>query len=161
MSVVLKPNSMTLPSQALQTLWEASQELGLSDLKTLSIALTQVAVEGSQRNPAFSARIRDIYRELTTSVKTRPLPNKKLPEPPLVPIRKVDGRDPDPSAPPDPYFLYELYGSEQLPRALGRYRAAPLQHAARAVQERNPGTKPVKTTKPQLIDYIVRYVVGE
>lgn len=162
MSTVTNVRAFTIPAQALEFVREAMDELHLDDPKLATVALAQIAVEGMRRNPAFSSRIRDIYREQTAKAPApRPRPIKKNAEPELIPIARIPDWDPDPAGAPRPYLLFQLYGAEQLPRALARATKAELLVSAREVAERHPGTMPAaKATKAVIIDYIVRYVAG-
>src|SRR5690349_20703965 len=106
-----------------------------------------------RRNPAFAAHVRQLYEAMA--------PRRAIVEPKrtksrveLVPIRQLDV-EMNPAAPPDPYLLLDLYGSDQLPLALEPYSTPRLRETVKHLQARHPGTKPEGTTKQAVIDYIV------
>jgi|SRR6185312_7511947 len=59
----------------------------------------------------------------------------------LVPIRRVEGREIGIVAPPDARFLRELYGHDQLAKALARYTPAKIREAADGVGVSRRGSK--------------------
>lgn len=162
MSTAVRTKPPTVAQRASAAAQQAADMLELADLKRLSAALTMAAAEGVQRNPSFAAHVRTLYEELAPrraaqrASRTKPV----APDVELVPIKSMEGRQFDPVAPPDPYFLFEFYGMSQLPLALQRYTVPRLQKAVKLVREHNPGTKPKGTSRQALIDYIVEYVAG-
>jgi len=74
-----------------------------------------------------------------------------------VPVKRIEGREFDLSAPPDPFFILDLYGDKQFPLALGRYPAKALVEAVAMVRERRPGTGPAGKTMAALIEYLVQH----
>lgn len=137
------------------------------DLKRLGIALAYAASEEVEHNTPFASQVRTIYDALALSAATgtrgrgRGGSGTKEPAVNLIPVKHVEGYEINLAAPLDPYFLYELYGSEQFPIALGLYSATRLKEAVAIVQERHPGTKPSnRSRKDALVEYIIRYVVA-
>lgn len=135
------------------------KQLGLSDVKRVSLALSQVAAQEAERNHAFAERIRTAYAALPP---TRQRPKMLTAfDVKLTPIKHIQGRELNPADPLDPYFLFDVYGAAQLPTALSIFPVAKLKEGAASVERRNPGTKPTNRGQRQpLIDYIVRYVRG-
>lgn len=142
--------------------------LGIGDLssanaKHLALALALVAGEEAARNGEFAARLREAYQALVPA--KAPAPRKAAPAGDkrkirLTPVGVVDESELDPYGPPNPFALQKLYGNDQLRLALERYSLTALKETLPAMQERFPGTKPKKITKPGIIDYIVEYLVG-
>jgi hypothetical protein len=61
----------------------------------------------------------------------------------------------------DAYYLFQLYGAQQLRAALSRYPLKSLKEALKEVERRNPGTKPKsRSSADDVIDYIVDKVAG-
>ena len=81
-----------------------------------------------------------------------------IPDDGLVPLKRVENNL-SLGAAVDPYYLHELYGPQQLPKALQRYHLSQLLEAAAIVQSKHPGTKPAnKSKKAAVIAYIVAKV---
>src|SRR5258708_35515725 len=145
------------------TLTEISErtgkQLGLADVKRSSLALAAVAAQEPERSHIFAERIRTAYAALApTKQRTKLLTAFDVK---LVPIKHIQGRELNPAAPLDPYFLLEVYGAAQLPTALSIFPVAKLKEGAAVVEQRNPGTKPKNRGQKQpLINYIVHYVAG-
>ena len=157
-----KPKALTISQRATEAIQSASVALGLDDLKRLNAALALAAAEGVSRNPSFASHVRTLYEQMGPQKKapTRVSKASKVePEVELIPVKKVD-QLPDPSAPPDPYFLLEFYGVEQLPLALRRYPLPRLKESVKMVQSRQPGTKPHGATREAVISYLVERVVA-
>ena len=72
----------------------------------------------------------------------------------LTPIAHIEGAIFRIDAPPDVALLLKMYGSEQLPLALNRYKVATLREAAKLLPSR-AGALPEK--KPDLITYLIRH----
>jgi len=137
----------------------ASAVLDLDDLKRLAIALAEAAAEEVVRSRAFADRVRALYGEVPTS--TGKSTGASALQIDLVPIRRIEGRDIDPAAPLDPYFLLDLYGPGQLERALGLFPVAKLKEASAKVERQHPGTKPTnRASKAALIIYIMDKLMG-
>ena len=136
------------------------------DLKHLSVALTEAASDEVTLNRVFAERVLRTYRALVEAdaPKRAPKgantePRRKPAKPKLVPIGHVDPTLLGPDMPLNPYVLQQLYGNDQLRLALDGRALKALQQAADIVQQRHPGTAPVKRSqKASLIDYIVQYV---
>ena len=159
MSTVLE-KPLTATQRATKASRQAAELLGLADAKAVSAALAEAALEGIRRNPSFAAHVRNLYGEITATAKPkRPTSRSAAPDVELVPRKHIGAREANPGAPPDPYYLLELYEADQLPLALGRYKVPDLKLAAELVQQRNPGTKPTnKGSRDALIEYIVQHV---
>lgn len=141
--------------------------LDLDDPKRLSIALAYAASEEIEHNARFAAQVRTVYDALAAVSPTgaggrgRGGSGTKAPVVNLVPVKHLEGYEVDLAAPLDPYFLYEVYGAQQLPIALNLFSATRLKEAVALVQERNPSTKPTsRSRKEALIEYIIHYVAG-
>jgi hypothetical protein len=143
--------------------------LELDDLKRLGIALAYAASEEIEHNTRFATQVRTVYEALAATVSPGTGgrgrsggSGTKAPVVDLVPMKRIEGYQIDLAAPLDPYFLYEVYGAQQLPLALNLFSATRLKEAVILVQERNPGTKPSgRSSKPALVEYIIRYVDHE
>ena len=157
MSSAVTPKPLTTTQRAAAAVQQAAEELGLVDVKRLSLALTIAAAESLRGRDALAERVRSVYDDLAPRRATTRGGRKKslAAEDDLIPVKVAEGHYIDPAAPPDPYFLLDLYGPEQLARALGRYTTPRLRLAVKAVQARHPGIKPGGTDKQALIDYIV------
>ena len=141
--------------------------LDLDDLKRLGIALAYAASEEVEHNGRFANQVRTVYDALAATAspsaggRGRSGSSTKAPVVNLVPVKHIEGYKIDLAAPVDPYFVFEVYGAEQLPIALDLFSATRLKEAVALVQERNPGTKSSgRSSKPVLVDYIIRYVAG-
>ncbi len=131
------------------------------DAAAFTTALTELAEEESARNSRFADTLLARYRELMAQQPPTKRGAAKVELPPLVPIRRIEGYRADPFSPPDPHFLTQLYGDNQLDRALQDYTLEMLKETAANVQAAHPGTKPTsKASKQAVIDYIVRYSTG-
>lgn len=161
MSSAVKQKTLSTAQRAAQAINQAIEALGLDDAKRLSAALTIAASEGVRKNPMFAAHVRSLYEDMAPKRSTaRPTASNGRADDDLVPVKQVDYIR-NPAAPPDPYFLLELYGAHQLRLALQRYTLARLKEAIPAVQAQHPDTKPKgKATKDSVIDYIVEHVAG-
>jgi hypothetical protein len=138
--------------------------LGLDNHKLLGAILAEAAAQEARRNAAFAEHIREMYlaeAKPTRQARSARQPKQpKLPKPELRPIKRVESHEINIAAALDPYYLYEVYGADQLPLALDEFTVTKLKEAVEAVQKRHPGTKPTNSrNKPAVIDYIVRYVV--
>lgn len=164
MSSVVSARALSVAQRTTEATQQAADLLQLTDVKRLGAAPTLAVVEGVRRNASFAAHVRTLYEELapkprsTRNTQTARRAKLVAPDVELVPIKSMEGRQFDPVAPPDPYFLYEFYGAAQLPLALERYTVPRLQKAVKLVKERNPRTKPNGTSRQAVIDYIVEYV---
>lgn len=140
--------------------------LNVDDTNRLSLAVLLAASDEIEQNSRFAARVRAMYEQLPTktprgSVGSAKGDASKILTSTLQPIRHVEGREINPAAPLDPYFLLEVYGAHQLRQALELFPLSKLKEGVEAVIERNPGTKPTsKSSKVSVIDYIARYVAG-
>lgn len=159
-------NPVRTPHQrALEATRELRQELGLDDVKALSTALAEAAAREVKRNRAFAQEVRAIYQELIQQPSAaRPRKEKNL-LPKLVPIVSPESvprsNVNDIYGPPDPVFLYRLYGKDQLRLALGVFSISLLKEASEKLEQEHPGTKPKsKTRKADIIDYIVETVAA-
>jgi hypothetical protein len=132
----------------------ASVRLELDDLKRLAVALAEAAAEEVIRNRAFAERVLALYAEVPTAARRVKVSSAFDVE--LVPIKNIEGREINPAAPLDPYFLLDAYGPQQLEQALNLFPVAKLKEAAVMVESRNAGTKPKnRGMKAALISYIV------
>lgn len=134
-----------------------SKQLGLPDVKRVSVALAEIAAQEAERNRAFAERVRALYVSLApTRERTKMVTAFDVK---LVPIKHVQGRELNPAEPLDPYFLLEIYGPAQFPTALSIFPVAKLKEGAAIVERRHPGTKPTNRGQKQpLIEYMVQWV---
>lgn len=137
------------------------------DLKHLTVALAEVAIQEMAHNPAFAEQVLALYRDMADAKKPshsggRSKAQAKQPKRKLVPIQMVDPALFAPDRPVDPYVLLHAYGHHQLRSALEEFPAAELKKAAAIVEQRNPGTKPTsRSQKAALVDYIALYVLEQ
>lgn len=159
-TAVEKP--LTPTQRVTEAMKQACAFLELSDSNALKAALVEAALDGVQHNSSFAAHVRALYESMARPKRVNSASEgsrQVSPAVELTPRPNVPMREANPAAPPDPYYLNELYGAEQLPLALARYKVPKLKLAAELVQQRNPGTKPKnKGNRDALIDYIVAYV---
>jgi hypothetical protein len=158
-------------AQATRELW-AALDLGPftpAHTKYLSVALANVAAEEVLKNPEFAQRLRTLVQELVPAKASRRRADsdgtsrtsaKGPRRVELIPISTVSEDELSSYGPPNAFVLQRLYGNHQLRLALERYSLTTLKEALTLVQERYPGTKPKKITKPGIIDYIVEHVAG-
>jgi hypothetical protein len=127
-----------------------------SDAGILGTALAEAAAEEGKHNARFAEDVRRRYEELRGQQRTTA---KRETLPPLVPIRTdLPWRGIDPFAPPDPKFLIQVYGKQQLDRALREYSIPVLKRTAEVVERAHPGTKPTnRGQRDALIAYIVAH----
>ena len=137
------------------------------DLTYLALALAEVAAQEAERNTTFNQRVRELYETITPPKKaakasTDPSIRRPTREEILAPLKAVGTVDQSriaPYAPPDPYALMELFGVEQMPRAMYRYTLDNLKRSVPFIQARHPGTKPSSMAKKDaIVEYIMRYV---
>jgi hypothetical protein len=161
MSSAVQSKPATATQRSAAAVEHATEIFKLEDAKRLSAALIIAAVDGLPNDTSLMERVRTIYEDLAPKrvsaakgkIKASDLDIE------LKPVKSMEGRFRDPSAPVDPYFLLELYGPDQLALALSRYTAPRLREGVKAVQARHPGTKPGGTGKQALIDYVVTSLV--
>ncbi len=168
---ILGNQTQVLVAEATKKLCET---LGLTSLKStqlkfLTIALAEVAAEEASANPSFAEHIKSKFQELAPVVgkkKSRSDPDyapkkliaSKLENNGLVAINHIDISRLNPYADPDPFLLLEVYGDEQLPRALSQYSLAMLRRISGRFEKQQPGTKP---KNKNLKDSIIEYIVGQ
>src|SRR5262245_17209137 len=111
---------------------ELASLLGLDDVKRLGVAVTIAAVEEVQHNATFVERVRLAYRSVPATETRPPVASTKVPKAlavELVPVKHVEGFVLNPSAPLDPFLVYEAYGARQLPTVLDLYPVDKLKAA--------------------------------
>lgn len=153
---------LTATQRSAEAARQAAELLGLQDVKAVAAALAETALRNVRRDPAFADHVRLLYNEMAKTARPKRAPAQPTAERvELVPREQVTAREPNPGGAPDPYYLLELYGADQLAFALARYKVADLKLAAELVQQRNPGTKPTnKGNRDALIAYIVQHVTA-
>lgn len=164
--------SFTAQEQAINATKKLCEALNLNevkstDLKYLTIALAEVASKEASLNSDFAEKIRLKYLELLpkktekTAKVTIKVTAKKIGLTNLIPIKQVDiAKIFNPHTPPDPYLLFEVYGTEQLPLALESFSLTLLRKVALDVEYKFPGTKAKnKNQKDSIVEYIVSQVV--
>jgi hypothetical protein len=138
---------------------ELASLLGLDDPKRLGQAVTIAAVEEVQHNSAFAERLRVAYWSVPATVQRPTGGTSKVPKAlavDLVPVKHVEGFVLNPSAPLDPFLVYEAYGAKQLHTALDLFPADKLKAAATLVERRVAGAgKANRRSKATVIDYLV------
>lgn len=144
-----------------------AEHLRLANVKRLSAVLAEIAAEEVMCNPSFVVRVRSRYDELApahrgaSSYKMGPRP-PKAPKRVLIPLKTVETGEVNISAALNPYWLYEVFGANQLADALEEHALASLKEAVEFVQERHPETKPTnKSKRTTIIEYIVKYVLAD
>lgn len=156
MSSAVKPKVATAAQRAAAAAQQASEYLGLDDVKRLNAALVIAAADMLRNYGPLADTVRTAYEQLKPRrATTSGGRGAKKPEVELIPVKSMEGQFRDPSAPLDPYFLLELYGPHQLALALERYTATRLREGVKTVQAHHQGTRPSGTGKQALIDYIV------
>ena len=85
--------------------------------------MREIASEELRTSDRFAGRVRVLFDSLAPvkAARNGSAWNSRPAQPKLVPVKRIEGREIDLGAPPDPYFLNELYGSDQLPQALAAY----------------------------------------
>jgi len=139
----------------------ASELLALDDTKQLAIAIAEAAVEEIRTNRVFAERVRTFYQQIATAPVRQKAPKNEKKEVKVVPIKKIEGREINPAAPLDPYFLLEAYGSAQLPVVLDRFSRQKLLEAVDIIAARTPGEKlknSSKATRENVIQFILDHV---
>lgn len=166
MSTATKPETRTATQRTADAIKQVAQELRLDDAKRLGTALAEVGAEWVSRSPAFAAQVKDMYESMapkrSAGAGQKPSGSqagRAAPDVVLVPLKQID-RVLNPAAAPDPYYLLDLYGVNQLALALSRYTVPRLREAVKLVQARHPGTKPAGTTRPHLTAYLVEQVAA-
>lgn len=144
---------------------QAGQFLGLNDTKRLEKAILIAAAEELESNSTFARRVCVLYGVLPETQKRGATSSGATPKAlalNLVPVKHVDGFTLNPSAPVDPYLIYEAYGADQLADVLDLFSYAKLKDAALRVEQRNPNAPPAnKRSKATVIEYIIRFVAAK
>ncbi len=162
-SAIKATKTLSVPARGVEAVWRAVEILRVNDPKRLAEAMLEIASDELMRNTRFLQRVGAQYDALAPAPKASPKPKAKQLKAPLldlVPRKHIPGREFDISAPPDPYFLNELFGIDQLPVALKEYTVPALRIAVAMIQERRPGTKPTGTSKAAIIEYVLEYVAS-
>jgi hypothetical protein len=160
-STTVNLRQLTPTQSATEAARRASHILDIQDTKIVAAALAEEALSLLERDAIFKTHVRERCADMATPRRVvEPRERRRSPSRiELVPIKTLGPREVNPAAPPDPYFLLELYGPDQLRLALSRYKVAELKPAAAVVQGRNPGTRPAdKSRRDPLLDYIVEQV---
>jgi hypothetical protein len=165
MSTTLDQKPLTVAQRSTKATEDAAAILGLDDVKLVGAVVLESALEELRHNRAFSQRVREAYQVAAKPKKTpakKPAVRPAKPKVELKPLRTDETHQINIAAAIDPYYLYEVFGPEQLPLALGQFTAKKLMdEAVPLVQKRHPGTGPSNQRKKDVvIAYIVRYVVG-
>ncbi len=166
MSTTLDQKPLTVAQRSTRASEEAAAILGFGDVKLAGAVVLESALEELRQNRAFAQRIREAYQMAAKPKKAptrKPAARPAKPKVELKPLRTDETHQINIAADVDPYYLYEVFGAEQLPLALGQFSAKKLMdEAVPLVQKRHPGTRPSNQRKQDaIIAYIVRFVVGE
>lgn len=144
----------------------AAAALGVAESARLADSLLAVAAEAVERDLAFAARVRSLLTADSTAhgaqAGAATKPTKPTDSPRLVPLARISDAVLDPFGPPDPVYLYRLYGAEQLPTALAQYAYASLREAAARLFSASPTDRPpLPRGKAALIAAITAHVVEQ
>jgi hypothetical protein len=146
---------------------EGARTLSAKDKSTLKTHLKTLAVEvktlqatgkgTSAEARKMIAEMTMMQRQLNRSGTAKTTGSKASKDnSPLKPITTIPGYVHDPFKAPDPAMLSQLYGKDQLGKALRGYTMDMLKKTAQKVQDEHPGTKPTsKASRDGLIAYIV------
>jgi hypothetical protein len=128
--------------------------------------LAEQALDELRNNRDFTRRVRAAYEAATPKPKpptqrtgaSKGKGAKAL----LTPIKDVGIHEINIAAQVDPYFLYDVFGLDQLPLALEEFtKKKLLNEVVPMVQKRNPGAAPnSKADKQGVIAFIVHHVVN-
>ena len=146
---------------------KAAKYLGVENAKLLGAVLAEVASDELRYNRSFADRVRTAYEASAPKPKPNPVrpprPKTTKPTVTLVPIKDVGPHYMDMTAEIDPYRLFEVFGTKQLPDALRRFsKKKLLEEAVPCVQKRHPGEQPPKSaTLEGVIAFIVQRVVND
>jgi hypothetical protein len=132
-----------------------------AELKLLTTALAEVVAREIPHNPTLAQEVISAFSELKPSLKPR-TGNAK-------PLKDTTGKIRNKGsvknlrfnsfATLDPFVLYEMVGSEQLPDALRTFSIPTLKEIAASV-ETSENKKPAsKASKDQIVEYIVQSVM--
>jgi hypothetical protein len=148
---------------------QAAAALGVPADVVLCAALLRAAAEAVTSDAAFAARVRaalagsaeNAERSVSAAARVSAASHGTPAAPRLVPIARVEHAVLDPFGPPDPLYLYRLYGEAQLPTALTQYSYASLKEAA-ALLPPDPAGGPLRgrRSKDELIAAIVARVTA-
>lgn len=153
----------------------------LTDLKFLTIALTEAAAVEASHNQQFAEDIRVLFANLNPpkTVKSKEPAKSKEPKESkristvskektysfpkgLTPIKHIEMSRFNPFAPPDPYLLHEAFGDDQLYSALQGYSLPVLKDIASLVEKNNLNTSPKnKGKKESVLEYILQKVTNK
>src|SRR5258708_9485166 len=126
MSSTLDQKPLTVAQRSTRASEEAAAILGFGDVKLAGAVVLESALEELRQNRAFAQRIREAYQlaakpKKTPARKTAARPAKPKVE--LKPLRTDETHQINIAAALDPYYLYEVFGAEQLPLALRQFTA--------------------------------------
>jgi hypothetical protein len=172
MSKPLSHKPLTVAQRAAQAAAQAATYLGTKDAKLLGAILAESALAELRRNADFAARVSAAYE----AAAPKPKP-PRAPRPPrqggssrgkttkiaLTPIKEVGTHQINIAAEVDPYFLYDVFGREQLPLALeGFSKKKLLDEVVPIVQRHHPDARPnANADKKGVITFIVQHVVSD
>lgn len=161
MPTAVTSRSITLTPRATEAVWRAVETLEITDPKRLASVLVELASEEVELSARFADRVRFLYSALTPTKKTAASKGKpKLLPPDIKPVKHMEGRPFDIGAPPDPFYLLEVFGASQLPRVLMVYSIEGLRDAVKMVKARHPGAKTKGTSKADLTAFLMREVTA-
>lgn len=169
MSKPLTKKPLTVAQRTGQAAEQAATYLGVFDAKLLGAVLAESALAELRRSADFAALVSAAYEAAA--------PKPKPPKPPrqtgasargkanrivLKPIKDAGTHQINIAAEVDPYFLYEVFGREQLPLALeGFSKKKLLDEVVPIVQRHHPDARPnANADKQGVISFIVLHVVN-
>jgi hypothetical protein len=152
---------MTVLQRSQHNAEEIASQLGVENVKVVSAAVLEVALQEMQQNQDFEQRIKSVCARLQ---KSQPKPRKppepkrgSLHNPDLVPIMHDERHWIDLTAPIDPFMLRDLYGPDKLVIALDEYTTGYLKNAVKALKGRFPDRKlKSKATREEVISFLVQ-----
>lgn len=180
MSVIMDNVAVDIQERSSLATRKLCETLGISfpkssDLKFLSVALTEVATSEASENQQFAENIRALFTSLNPPKPAKSKTKKKtsltdadseektysFPKG-LTPIKHIDMSRFNPFAPPDPYLLHEAFGDDQLYLALKGYSLTVLKDIASVVEKNNPNSGPKnKGKKDSILEYIIQKVTNK
>lgn len=151
---------LTVQQRSQQRAEEIAAQLGIDNVKLVSAAVLEAALAEMHHNPDFEQRIKSVCEQLQQSQpksRTSTSPKKgSLHNPNLVPINHTEKYHFDPGSPPDPIFLLDLYGPDQLEQALDEFTTPFLKKSVTVMKERFPNKKlKSKATREDVIHFLM------
>lgn len=156
---------LTVQQRSQQSAEEIAAQLGIENVKLVSAAVLEAALQEMHQNQDFEQRVKSVCDRLQASQskprKTPPPKKASLHNTNLIPIHFAQTHHFDLAAPPDPFFLLDLYGADQLVAALDEYSTPFLKKSVTVIKERFPGKKPKpKATREDIINFLAEVALA-